>query len=96
MKKFILFLLLMLLVLVRAGAVGAVEPDPSGAKTGTAADVFGALTGKEFAAMRVFFKLLNAVVPMRVPKEMEIEGLNMHEAAILAYPDFSVRRADVS
>jgi Amt family ammonium transporter len=45
-----------------------------------------------FGASYVFFKILNAVVGLRVPAEVEIEGLDIEETGVLAYPDFSVNR----
>jgi len=44
-----------------------------------------------FVVMYVFFKLLDKVVPLRVPEEMEQAGLDMSEVAVTAYPDFNVR-----
>lgn len=45
-----------------------------------------------FVVMYVFFKVLNMITPLRVPKEQEIEGLDQHEVAVTAYPDFDIRK----
>ena len=45
------------------------------------------------ALMFAFFKILNAVVPLRVPRDQEMEGLDMHEVAVTAYPDFTIRQS---
>lgn len=39
----------------------------------------------------VFFKVLDMVVGLRVPKDQELEGLDQHEVAVSAYPDFNLR-----
>ena len=43
--------------------------------------------------MFVFFKALDKITPLRVPKDQEMEGLDMHEVAVTAYPDFNIRQA---
>jgi len=45
-----------------------------------------------FITMFVFFKALDKIIPLRVPAEQEIEGLDQHEVAVTAYPDFSLRK----
>ncbi len=45
-----------------------------------------------FVVMFVFFKILGLFVPMRVPKELEIEGLDQGEVSVSAYPDFSIHK----
>jgi len=59
-----------------------------------AAQVVGTLTNIIFVfiTMYVFFKLLDKVIPLRVPAELEIEGLDQAEVAVSAYPDFNVRK----
>ena len=42
-----------------------------------------------FIIMYVFFRILDKIVPLRVPKEQEIEGLDQHEVGVTAYPDFT-------
>jgi Amt family ammonium transporter len=43
-----------------------------------------------FGFSYVFFKALNAIIPMRVPAEVELEGLDAEETGVLAYPDFPI------
>jgi ammonium transporter, Amt family len=45
-----------------------------------------------FITMFVFFKVLDKIIPLRVPAEQELEGLDQHEVAVTAYPDFSLRK----
>lgn len=45
-----------------------------------------------FVVMYVFFTILNKIVPLRVSEEMEIDGLDQHEVAVTAYPDFSITK----
>jgi len=44
-----------------------------------------------FVIMYVFFKVLDMIIPLRVPAELEIEGLDQAEVAVTAYPDFNIR-----
>ena len=44
-----------------------------------------------FAISYVFFKVLDKIVPLRVPEEVEIEGLDQAEVGVTAYPDFQTR-----
>jgi ammonia channel protein AmtB len=39
-----------------------------------------------------WFKLSNLISPLRVSREIEIEGLDGPEMGALAYPDFTVSR----
>jgi len=48
-----------------------------------------------FTVMYLFFKLLNRVIPIRVPAEVELEGLDLHEVGVEAYPDFNQRRTSL-
>ena len=48
--------------------------------------------GFVFVAFYVFFKIANMIVPMRVSKEVELDGLDEHEVTVPAYPDFSVHK----
>jgi ammonium transporter, Amt family len=41
-----------------------------------------------FTSFFIFFKVVGAVIGNRVPAEVEIHGLDMHEVGALAYPDF--------
>ncbi|MBI5563141.1 MAG: ammonium transporter [Deltaproteobacteria bacterium] len=58
------------------------------------AQVMGAVTNVVFVfiIMYVFFRVLDKIIPLRVPKDHEIEGLDQHEVAVTAYPDFDIRK----
>ncbi len=43
-----------------------------------------------FVVMYVFFKILDKIVPLRVSREMELEGLDQGEVAVTAYPEFNL------
>jgi ammonium transporter, Amt family len=60
------------------------------------AQVIGVLANFIFVyiVMRVFFTLLNKIVPLRVPEEQEVDGLDFYEVGGIAYPDFSVRKTN--
>jgi len=45
-----------------------------------------------FVLMYLFFKVLNLIVPLRVSKEAEQEGLDESEVSVIAYPDFAVKK----
>ncbi|MEW6266532.1 MAG: ammonium transporter [Thermodesulfobacteriota bacterium] len=57
------------------------------------AQIVGVLTNGlfVFAVMLAFFTILNKYVPLRVDPEKEMEGLDQHEVAVVAYPDFSIK-----
>ncbi|MCG6551842.1 MAG: ammonium transporter [Candidatus Magnetominusculus sp. LBB02] len=57
-----------------------------------AAEIVGICTNVVFVfvVMFVFFKVLDKIVPLRVSKEVEMEGLDQNEVAVTAYPDFEV------
>ena len=44
-----------------------------------------------FVISYLFFKVLDQVIPLRVPAELEEEGLDMAEVAVRAYPDFNIK-----
>jgi ammonium transporter, Amt family len=44
-----------------------------------------------FVISWVFFKVVDMVIGLRVPKDQELEGLDQHEVAVSAYPDFNLR-----
>src|SRR5512143_2052504 len=44
-----------------------------------------------FVASYIMFKVLDKVVGLRVPAEVELEGLDQAEVAVSAYPDFQTR-----
>ncbi len=60
-----------------------------------AAQLVGTLTNIifVFVTMYVFFRVRDKITPLRVPAEQEMEGLDQHEVAVTAYPDFSLRKA---
>jgi Amt family ammonium transporter len=43
-----------------------------------------------FAMAYVWFKLSDKITPIRVDREVEIEGLDASEMGVLAYPDFAL------
>jgi len=45
-----------------------------------------------FLVMFIFFKVSNLIVPMRVKPEHELEGLDQHEVAVSAYPEFVLQK----
>lgn len=45
-----------------------------------------------FVVMYVFFKVSNKFVKMRVAPELEQEGLDMAEVAVIGYPEFSINK----
>jgi len=44
-----------------------------------------------FAVMFTFFKVLDRITPLRVPEEVEFEGLDQNEVSVVAYPDFNTK-----
>jgi Amt family ammonium transporter len=44
-----------------------------------------------FTLSYAFFKVLDLVMGLRVDRDMELEGLDQHEVAVTAYPDFNIR-----
>lgn len=58
------------------------------------AQITGTLTNVifVFAIMYIFFKVLDRITPLRVPADQELEGLDQHEVAVTAYPDFNIRK----
>lgn len=58
------------------------------------AQVIGILTNMifVFVVMYIFFKVLDKIVPLRVPAELEQEGLDQAEVSVTAYPDFTLRK----
>ncbi len=45
-----------------------------------------------FVVMYVFFVVLNKITPLRVQPEHELEGLDQHEVAVVAYPEFTLTK----
>ncbi|MBR8836621.1 MAG: ammonium transporter [Stigonema ocellatum SAG 48.90 = DSM 106950] len=56
------------------------------------AQIIGCITAIvwAFGLSYVFFKLLDKVVKLRVSTEVELEGLDIAETGVLAYPDFPI------
>jgi Amt family ammonium transporter len=75
------------------GVTGTVKGLFYGDVTQFFAQLIGTVTNIVFVfiVMYAFFKILDKIVPLRVPEEMEQAGLDMSEVAVTAYPDFSVR-----
>ncbi len=44
-----------------------------------------------FVVMFVFFKVLDKIIPLRVSPEIEIEGLDLNEVNVTAYPNFNLK-----
>jgi Amt family ammonium transporter len=45
-----------------------------------------------FLMAYVWFKLSNLITPIRVPKDVELEGLDGPEMGTLGYPDFQIHQ----
>jgi Amt family ammonium transporter len=75
------------------GVAGTVKGLFYGSASQFAAEVVGVLTNFifVFVTMYVFFRVLDMIVPLRVPEEVEREGLDQAEVAVSAYPDFTIR-----
>jgi ammonium transporter, Amt family len=43
----------------------------------------------------LYFKVMDKIVPMRVAPEVEIEGLDIDETGVLAYPGFTISSAEM-
>ncbi|MHC1711778.1 MAG: ammonium transporter [Solidesulfovibrio sp.] len=58
------------------------------------AQIMGACTNFVFVflVMFVFFKVLDRIIPLRVKPEHELEGLDQHEVAVSAYPEFVLQK----
>jgi Amt family ammonium transporter len=44
-----------------------------------------------FGIMFPFFKLSNFIIPMRVSRDVELQGLDLPEMGALGYPDFELK-----
>ena len=75
------------------GIAGGVKGLFYGGGSQFAAQLIGTATNiiYVFIVSYVFFKVLDKVVGLRVPAEVEIEGLDQAEVAVTAYPDFATR-----
>jgi ammonium transporter, Amt family len=49
-----------------------------------------------FITAYTVFKIIDLVLGMRVSKEVELEGLDLHEVAVDAYPDFNQRKTPIA
>ncbi|MBI5599646.1 MAG: ammonium transporter [Deltaproteobacteria bacterium] len=76
------------------GVAGAVSGLFYGDASQFAAQIAGVITNLVFVfvVMYVFFKILDKIIPLRVQPEMEIDGLDEHEVAVTAYPDFTIHK----
>ncbi len=75
------------------GVAGTVKGLFYGDASQFAAQCIGTLTNfvYVFAISYVFFKVLDKFIKLRVPEEVEIEGLDQAEVGVTAYPDFQTR-----
>jgi len=58
------------------------------------AQLIGIITNTVFVfiVMYAFFKILDLIIPLRVKPEHELEGLDQHEVAVTAYPEFVLQK----
>jgi Amt family ammonium transporter len=77
------------------GIAGGVKGLFYGGGSQFAAQCIGTLTNIifVFTASYVFFKILDKVVGLRVPQEVEIEGLDQAEVGATAYPEFQLHKS---
>ncbi len=77
------------------GVAGTVKGLFYGGGSQFAAQCIGTLTNIIFVfiASYIMFWVLNKTVGLRVPEEVEIEGLDQAEVAVSAYPDFQTRHS---
>jgi ammonium transporter, Amt family len=61
------------------------------------AQVIGTVTNIVFVAVASFvvFKIIDLIIGMRVSEEVEMIGLDQHEVAVEAYPDFNTRKTSL-
>jgi ammonium transporter, Amt family len=61
------------------------------------AQVIGMTTNIVFVAIASFitFKIIDLIIGMRVSEEVEMVGLDQHEVAVEAYPDFNTRKTSL-
>jgi ammonium transporter, Amt family len=79
------------------GVSGTVKGLFYGAPSQFVAQLLGVITNIVFVfvVMYVFFTILDKIVPLRVSKELEIEGLDQGEVAVTAYPDFNLTKTKI-
>jgi Amt family ammonium transporter len=77
------------------GVAGTVKGLFYGGGSQFVAQCIGTLTNfiYVFVVSYVFFKILDKVIGLRVPAEVEFEGLDQAEVAVTAYPDFQRRHS---
>jgi ammonium transporter, Amt family len=78
------------------GVSGSVKGLFAGDPTQIIAQLVGCITliVWAFGLSYLFFQVLNKIVGLRVSPEVELEGLDVEETGILAYPDFLVLQKD--
>ena len=79
------------------GVSGPVKGLFYGAPSQFVAQLLGVITNAVFVfvVMYLFFIILDKVIPLRVSKELEIEGLDQSEVAVTAYPDFNLKNTKI-
>ncbi|MGE5247890.1 MAG: ammonium transporter [Verrucomicrobiota bacterium] len=75
------------------GVAGPVKGLFYGDASQFAAQCVGTLTNIVYVALIGYavFKFLDVTIGLRVDPEHEVEGLDQHEVAVIAYPDFNLR-----
>jgi Amt family ammonium transporter len=75
------------------GVSGTVKGLLYGDASQFAAQLVGTLTNIVYvgSVSLIFFVILKKVIGLRVPEEVELEGLDQAEVAVTAYPDFNLR-----
>jgi Amt family ammonium transporter len=75
------------------GVAGTVKGLLYGDGSQFAAQVVGTLTNFVYVGLvsLIFFVVLKKIIGLRVPEEVELEGLDQAEVAVTAYPDFNLR-----
>jgi ammonium transporter, Amt family len=72
------------------------KPDPTMCANGMPAGLVAiTLRVWAFGFSSLFFKILDKVMGMRVTPEVEIEGLDIDETGVLAYPGFTLSSAEM-
>jgi Amt family ammonium transporter len=76
------------------GVAGTVKGLFYGGGSQFAAQCIGILTNfiYVFVVSYVFFKILDKLIGLRVSEEVELEGLDVSEVAVNAYPDFNLMK----
>ncbi|MBI5140941.1 MAG: ammonium transporter [Nitrospirae bacterium] len=77
------------------GVAGTVKGLFYGDSSQFVAQVIGTVTNMifVFVVMYAFFKVLDKIVPLRVPAGLEMEGLDQSEVAVTAYPEFNLTKS---